>query len=127
MDLRIAERRLGLVLVNEPVAQSACVATGKRPRDNGFSELRILQRAPVDGAATRFVREQERGSELGRDRASRQDAAHIVCGHQATSSYDWHVDGSVDLGQQFVEGLGGRLRARVERAAMPAGRRALCS
>ena len=127
VDLRISERRLGLMLVNEPVAQPACVATGKRPRDNGFSELRILQRSTVDGAATRFVREQERGSELGRDRARRQDAPHIVCGHQPTSSHDWHVDGRFDLGQQFVEGLGGRLRARVERAAMPAGRRALYS
>ena len=72
VDLRISERRLGLMLVDEPVAQPARVAAGKCPRHNGFGELRILQRGSVHRAAARFVRQQERRSELGRGRARRQ-------------------------------------------------------
>ena len=115
------------MLVDEPVAQPARVAAGKRLSDNGFGELRILQRSAVHGAASRFVGEQERRSELGRDRARRQDAPDIVCGHQPASSHDRHVDGRFDVGQQLVQRLSGRLRARVEGAAMPARRRALRS
>ena len=75
VDLGISERRLGLVLVDEPVAQPARVATGKSPGDNGFGELRILQRGAVHGAAARFVGEQERRAELRRDRAGLRSRA----------------------------------------------------
>ena len=46
------------MLINEPVAQTARVAAGKRPRHSGFRELRILQRGAVHRAAPRFVCEQ---------------------------------------------------------------------
>ena len=81
------------MLVDEPVAQPARVAAGKRPRHNGFGELRILQRGAVHGAASRFVGEQKRRAELRGDRACRQDPRDIVCGHQPAGGRDRHVDG----------------------------------
>ena len=125
VDLRISQRRLGLMLVDEPVAQPACVAAGKRPRDNGFGESRVLQRGAVHGAAARFSRQQEGRSELRRRSARRHHAPDIVCRHQPAGSHDRHVDGRLHLGQQLVEGLRGRLSGRVERAAMPTRRRTL--
>ena len=118
------------------VASASCSSTNrlrsprayrpeKCPRHNGFGELRILKRGSVHRATARFVRQQERRSELGGGRSRRQDAADVVRGHQPAGRHDRHIDGSLDLSQQLVEGLGGWLRGRVEGAAMPARRRPL--
>jgi hypothetical protein len=85
VDLRISERRLGLVLDDKPVAQTARVAAGKRSGDNGFGELRILQRGAVHGAAARLVGQQKRASStaFGEPEQSEPFSGRLVsCNHE---------------------------------------------
>ena len=125
MDLGVSERRLRLVVVDEAVAKSPRVAAGKRLGHNGFGELWVLQRSAVHGAAARFVGEQERRAELRCHRPCLDHTADVIGGHQATGGDDGDADPSYGGGEQFGQWLRVGLCDGVERAAVPARRRAL--
>ena len=112
------------MLVDETVAQSARVAAGKRLGDDRFGELRVLQRRAMHRAAARFVGEQERRPELRGDGAGPQHAADIVSRREPARRDDRDIDDR-QRGQQMLQRIGRRLRSGIERAAMPARRRAL--